>query len=188
MKKLSTALSLISITLFLSSCNSAVSAPPMSLGKTGAPVLIEEFSDIQCPACGQISPQVETLARNNPDIVRLIFYHFPLPYHQYSFAGAQAVECARDQNKGWEYLDNLFANQKNLTDDYFYSLAGTLGLNQGEFKTCLDGGAKKSIVQNGMREGSARQIPGTPSIFINGRMVQWSGLDAMDGYVKELVK
>jgi protein-disulfide isomerase len=188
MKKLLSALFLTSTALLLISCGSAGDTSPMSMGKSDAPVLIEEFSDIQCPACGQISPQVEKLARNNPDIVRLDFYHFPLPYHEFSFTGAQAVECARDQGKGWEYMDNLFANQKNLTDDYFYSVAGTLGLNQDEFKACLDGGVKKSIIQNGMREGNTRQIPGTPSVFINGQMVQWAGLEAMDGYVKSLVK
>jgi protein-disulfide isomerase len=160
----------------------------MSMGKPDAPVLIEEFSDIQCPACGQISPQVEKLARDNSDIVQLNFYHFPLPYHEYSFTGAQAVECARDQGKGWEYLADLFANQKSLTDDYFYSLADTLKLNADEFKACLDGQTKKAIVQAHMREGNTRQIPGTPSVFINGQMVQWAGLEAMDAYVKSLVK
>jgi protein-disulfide isomerase len=189
MKKILATLFLISFALFLSSCSSASgSSGAMSMGKSDAPVLIEEFSDVQCPACGQISPQVEKLARNNSDIVRLVFYHFPLSYHEYAFTGAEATECAGDQGKGWEYLADLYANQKSLNDDYFYSLADKLGLNQDEFKTCLDNHEKKTKIEEHLREGRARQIPGTPSIFINGEMVQWAGLEAMDGYVKGLVK
>lgn len=188
MKKLLSALFIISATLFLSSCNSGDGSGPMSMGKPDAPVLIEEFSDVECPACGQISPQVEELARNNSDIVRLDFYHFPLSYHKYAFTGAEATECARDQGKGWEYLADLFANQKNLTDDYFYSLAESLKLNTNQFTACLDSNMKKTNIQDHLREGKARQIPGTPSVFINGEMVKWAGLEAMDGYVKSLVK
>ena len=188
MKKLLASLLLISIALFLSSCDYSAGDAPMSMGKSNAPVLIEEFSDVECPACGYISPQVEELARNNSDIVRLVYYHFPLSYHEFAFTGAEATECAGDQRKGWEYLAALFENSKNLTDDFFYSLADTLKLNANEFKTCLDSHMKKAKIQEHLREGRARQIPGTPSIFINGEMVKWAGLEAMDAYVKDLVK
>ncbi len=188
MKKLLASLLLISITLFLSSCGNGGNSEPMSMGKSNAPVLIEEFSEVECPACGYISPQVEELARNNSDIVRLVYYHFPLSYHKYAFTGAEATECAGDQGRDWEYLAALFKNGKNLTDDFFYTLADTLRLNTNEFKACLDGHMKKAKIQEHLREGMARQIPGTPSVFINGEMVKWAGLEVMDAYVKGLIK
>jgi protein-disulfide isomerase len=158
------------------------------MGKSNAPVLIEEFSDVECPACGYIGPQIEELARNNFDIVRLVFYHFPLSYHKYAFTGAEATECAGDQGKGWEYLGALFKNGKNLTEDFLYTLADTLGLNQDKFKACLDNHDKKAKIQDHLREGKARQIPGTPSLFINGEMVKWAGYDQTEAYIKGLVK
>ena len=187
MKKLFAFLLLISIALFLSSCDSGGNSKPMSMGKTNAPVLIEEFSDIECPACSFISPQVEQLARNNSDIVRLDFYHFPLSYHKYAFTGAEATECANDQDKGWEYLALLYENNDKLTDDFFYSLANMLKLDGNKFKTCMTSGVKKEKIQKHLREGKLRQIPGTPSIFINGEMIQWAGLEIMDAYVKGLI-
>lgn len=187
MKKLLATLFIISVALFLSSCDYSTGDSPMSIGKSSAPVLIEEFSDVECPACGQISPQVEELARNNSDIVRLDFYHFPLSYHEYAFTGAEATECANDQGKGWEYLAVLFENGKSLNDGFFYSLADTLELNQDKFKTCLDGHEKKAKIQDQQREGKARQIPGTPSLFINGEMVKWAGYDQTEAYIKSLL-
>ncbi|MBU0727507.1 DsbA family protein [Patescibacteria group bacterium] len=183
MKKL---LLLIPIIL-LTSCNyEASEMDAMTLGNPNASVLIEEFSDIECPACGQISPQVEEVVRNNLDIVQLKYYHFPLSYHEYAFTGAEAVECANNQGKGWEYLGELFANQKNLSDDYFYSLADTFELNSDQFQSCLDGHAMKAKVQAHQNEGRVRQIPGTPSLFVNGQMVKWPGAEEFETYLKSL--
>lgn len=186
MKKLFSVLFIILITLFLSSCSNGSDLEPLSMGKTNAPVLIEEFSDIECPACSFISPQVEQLARNNSGIVRLDFYHFPLSYHKYAFTGAEAAECANDQGKGWEYLALLYDNNDKLTDDFFYSLADMLKLDGNKFKACLSSGIKNEKIQKHLREGKLRQIPGTPSIFINGEMIQWAGLEVMDAYIKGL--
>ncbi len=186
-KLLLTSIFLLS-TFVLTSCGGSANSSPMSLGKTDAPVIIEEFSDVQCPACGQISPQVETLARNNSDIVRLDFYHFPLPYHQFAFKGAEAAECAGDQGKFWEYLGAEYANQKSLSDDFFTTLAENLKLDQNSFKACLDGHLKKAKIEDNVRLGTERQIPGTPTLFINGQMVQWGGYEQTEAYIKGLVK
>ena len=178
----------ILFTLVLTSCGKATDIKPMSLGDADAPVVIEEFSDVQCPACGQISPQVEDVARSNPDIVRLDFYHFPLPYHEFAFIGAEAAECAEDQGKGWEYLAQEYANQTSLSNDFFMTLAENLKLNTETFKTCMDDHLKKEKIQQHVLFGKERGIPGTPTLFVNGQMIQWPNADQFDAYVKSLAK
>ena len=172
--------------LFLTSCDYSSDESPLTLGTFNAPVLIEEFSDIECPACRVISPQVEEIARNNADIVELRYYHFPLSYHDYAFIGAEATECAADQGKGWEYLGTLFANQKSLTDGYFADLADSMDLNTATFNNCLNNHEKKAKVQSQQKEGRVRQIPGTPSLFVNGQMVKWPGAEEFETYIKTL--
>ena len=188
MKKISLIITLFTIFL-LSACdqNGSDNSPHL-LGKSSAPVLIEEFSDVECPACSVVSPQVEKLARNNSDIVQLKYYHFPLSYHKHAFTGAEAAECAGDQGKFWEYLGLEFKNQKSLSDDFFYTLAKEVGLNEETFRTCLEGQNKKAKVVSHLREGQKRQIPGTPSLFVNGQIVKWSGYEEFEKYVKSLVK
>ncbi len=171
----------------LSACGGDADGSPLSMGDVNAPILIEEFSDIECPACSIIGPQIEQLAKANSDIVRLEFYHFPLSYHKFAFTGAEAVECAEDQGKGWEYLGILFGNQKLINDDFFYSLASSLNLNESRFKTCLDNHEKKAKIISQQREGRARSLPGTPTIYINGQHVKWAGYDTIDAYIKGLI-
>ena len=153
-----------------------------------APVLVEEFSDLQCPACGQVSPQATELARKIPDKMKLAFYHFPLSYHEFAFIAAQAAECAGDQGKFWEFTDTVYKTQNSLSEDHLYNVAKQLGLDETAFKTCVDSGSKKAIVQADQLEGQKRQIPGTPTFFVNGQMVQWSGADTFEKYVTSLAK
>ncbi|MBN2087769.1 thioredoxin domain-containing protein [Candidatus Peregrinibacteria bacterium] len=177
---------LIATIFLMNGCSNSSDLSPLTMGKDDAPVLIEEFSDIECPACGVISPQVEQIARANSDIVRLEYYHFPLSYHDYAFIGAEAVECAENQGKGWEYLGALFRNQQNLSDEIFDSLASTFKLNESEFKQCLENHEMKSKITSHQRKGSQMGIPGTPTLFINGKMVQWPGKEQLDAYIKSL--
>ena len=171
----------------LSACGNNTDSSPLTMGSADAPVLIEEFSDVECPACAVIGPQLEQLAKANSDIVRLEFYHFPLSYHKFAFTGAEAVECAEDQGKGWEYLGALFENRKLINDDFFYSLAETLNLNKSKFISCLDNHDKKDKIRIHQTEGRSRSLPGTPTIYINGQYIKWAGYDQIDAYIKGLI-
>src|SRR5690349_5023045 len=49
-----------------------------SKGPEGAPVVIVEFADFECPACAAARPVVEDVFEHHPGQVRLVFKHFPL--------------------------------------------------------------------------------------------------------------
>lgn len=173
--------------IFLTACtNGNVNTAPRTLGNADAPVLIEEFSDPQCPACGAISPAMEKLIRDNPGLARLDYYHFPLSYHEYAFIAAEASECAGDQGKFFEYLGTLFANQSSLSEDYLYNVADSLNLNRTAFDACLENHDYKAKILSHMAEGKRRGLPGTPTFYVNGKMVQWSGADEFKGYLESL--
>lgn len=178
-------------TLLLAGCKAEQTAgapAPHLLGHASAPVLVEEFSDPQCPACGQITPQVEKIISDNPEVAKLEYYHFPLPYHQYGFISAEATECAADQGKFFEFLDTLFANQSSLSEDFLKNTATSLKLDRTKFDACLQNHEHKAVVLADMAEGNNRKIPGTPSLFVNGQMIQWSDAETFAGYLKSLVK
>jgi len=174
---------------FLSACDTATGTDvPQKLGRADAPVLVEEFSDPQCPACGVISPQVEQIIRNNPDVARLVYYNFPLPYHENAFISSEAAECAGDQGKFFEYMGVLFKNQNSLTEDFLKSTADSLKLDRTVFDVCLNEHQHKATVLADMAEGNRRQIPGTPTLYVNGQLIKWSDAETFTGYLKSLVK
>ncbi|MFC1729815.1 DsbA family protein [candidate division KSB1 bacterium] len=170
----------------LAACTPADSGPRATLGSSNAPVLIEEFSDFECPACGRLAPEIEELVKKNPNIARLEFHHFPLPYHENAFRAAEASECANDQGKFWEYSKLLFKNQTRLTEDNLKSFAGQVNLEQGAFDTCFDGNKKRTKIKSDIADGTGRQLSYTPSLYVNGKLVPWSNAEDFEKYIKSL--
>ena len=177
---------LLSAAFLLTACTPADDITPHTLGNSGAPVLIEEFSDLQCPACGAISPELKRFVDENPDLAQLKFYHFPLSQHPFAFVAAEGAECAADQGKFWEFTETVFANQPSLSQDYVRSVAESLKLNQETFNACLDDHVKKGKVLAHLREGNIRNVAATPTIYVNGEIVKWPGYETFEAYVKGL--
>jgi protein-disulfide isomerase len=146
-----------------------------SEGSANSPVVIEEFSDFECPACSYFYenayPQImESYVKTGK--VRVVFKPFPLTsLHKNSEKAAEAALCAAEQGKFWEMHDKLFENQDALGVANLKSYAASLGLDQNAFNQCLDSGKMRPIIENNIAEGKARGISATPSFFVNGKKI-----------------
>lgn len=160
-----------------------ITSPRPTQGDAQSKVILEEFSDFQCPACRAAQPAVEQILRQFGDKILFKYKHFPLlSIHANAFNAALAAECANDQGKFWEYHDLLFANQDNLRSSRLVNLAVGLGLNQESFAACLGSRAKSSVVTADMNEGTRRNVNSTPSFFVNGAYVpNWQILPELIG-------
>lgn len=138
-------------------------------GDVNAPITIVEFSDFQCPFCSRFHQTMAEVMANN-DNVRWVYKHFPLDsIHPLARKAAEASECAGDQGKFWEYADELFNRQTQISTSLFSSLASDLGLNTGDFDSCLDSGKYADKVEADYQAGLAAGVRGTPGNFINGQ-------------------
>ena len=150
-------------------------------GKPGAPLTIVEFSDFQCPFCGQQTRNtMPQIMKEYVDTgkVRYVFRHFPLEsIHPQAFRAHEAAECARLQGKPFEMHERLFANQNALGAANLLSYAGSIGLDMPKFQTCMGGAAQQAIRQD-LDAGIKAGVTGTPAIFI--------GRTQPDGSVKVL--
>jgi len=150
-------------------------------GKADAPVTIVEFSDFQCPACGAAFPDLRALAHARPD-VRFVFRHFPLDsscnravpraLHPDACLAAFAAECAGQQDRFWEYHDLLFTNQHTLDRESLFRYARQLELSIPTFRACLDDPATRARITEDVEAGVKVGIMSTPTLFLNGRMLQ----------------
>ena len=155
----------------------AANAP--TLGSPDAPVTIVEFADFQCPFCGRFH---QTTAK---DIIaqyvktgkaRLVYRDFAFLGEESNFA-SQAARCAGDQGKFWQYHDYLYEHQDGenkgaFVKDNLKRFARELGLNTGDFNTCLDSEKHKQGVENDTEMGRKAGVTGTPTSFVNGKLVQ----------------
>ncbi|AJF61122.1 DSBA-like protein thioredoxin protein [archaeon GW2011_AR15] len=134
-------------------------------------LLIEEFSDFECPFCQRAYPTVKQLLDEYEGQVTFVYKHFPLSsLHPLAQQAAEASECARDQGKFEEYHDRLFET-KALDTASLKKHAADLGLNTAKFNDCYDSKEKASVVQADYNEGTSRGVTGTPTFFIGGEKV-----------------
>ena len=141
-------------------------------GDFAAPVTLVEYSDFECPFCGQAYPTFKKLLVDYSGKVRLVYKHFPLSFHPNAQSAAEASECADEQGKFWEYHDKLFENQaRGYSLDNFKQWAKDLGLNTGKFNDCLDTGKYAGKVKADEADGQKRGVQGTPATFVNGQLV-----------------
>lgn len=141
-------------------------------GPKDAPVTIIEFSDFQCPYCSRVIATLKEVVRLYPKQVRIAFRDFPIAgLHPKAAKAAEAARCAGEQGKFWEYHDLLFESQAQATPADFKRFAEQLKLDASRFATCLDSGKHAAAVASDVQEGTRLGITGTPTFFINGRLV-----------------
>jgi protein-disulfide isomerase len=150
----------------------AVTSDDPSEGSPTAPVTVVEYSDFQCPFCERVMPTLKELRTKYGDKVRLVWKDFPLTQiHPQAFVAAQAGNCAREQGKFWQYHDRLFANQQALQPELLKKYAADAGLDAAKFNECLDSSKYEARVQEALGAGTRLGITSTPTLYVNGRMV-----------------
>jgi protein-disulfide isomerase len=158
----------------------AGATPPHALGDPNAAVTLEEFGDFQCPPCGKLHPELKKLEDLYGSQLRVVFRHFPLhSIHQHAVAAARAAEAAGRQGRFWEMHDMLYKQQdvwKNDVDvqSRFEGYARTLGLNLERFRSDMTAPAIAERLIADQKRAAALGVTSTPTLFINGREVQFS--------------
>jgi len=159
-----------------------------SKGSANAAVTIVEFTDYECSTCQQSQPVLEKLTAEYADKVRLVVRDYPLMQHKNAFKAAEAAEAARDQGKYWEYAALLFQNQKALEDGKLKEYASKVGLDRKKFDAELDGSKHADKIQRDMQDAVRVGVRGTPTIFINGRVVTDRTYEALKSAIEEALK
>jgi len=145
-----------------------------SWGPADAKVTIVEYSDFQCPFCESFFQQTYPLIKQNyGDKIRFVFQFYPLTQiHPDADAAANAAACAKEQNKFWEYHDELFNNQSDLSHDALVKYAQSVKVADiKQFTTCLDAKKYESTIQSEIQAGSNYFVNGTPTFFVNGNIL-----------------
>lgn len=143
------------------------------LGNPGAKITIVEWGDYQCTYCHAFHTDTKNeLLQEYVDSgkVNFVFRDFPLNGPD-SVLAAEAAYCANDQNKYWQYHDELYknwggertgwVNQKSL--DKF---ATNVGLDSDQFDKCMSNKKYEQKVLDNQKFGQQIGIDGTPSFII----------------------
>jgi protein-disulfide isomerase len=152
------------------------------LGKTDAPVVLEEFGDFECPPCGRLSEPINQIERDYRGQVCVLFHNFPLPSHKHAHEAAQAAEAAAMQGRFWQMHDVLYREQGvwSIAPDVFFvfkTYAGTIGLDLAQFERDYASEEVKKRIAADQQQAAVLGVSTTPSIFINDQPVPVSELN-----------
>lgn len=141
-------------------------------GNKNAPVVLVEFSDLECPFCSRHHPTMQGIVKKYGDKVAWVYKHYPLSFHPQAMPAALASECASEQGKFWEFTDAVFAEQPRLSEPNFLKeVAQKLKLNTSKFDSCVSSQKYKDKIAAQQQEGNTNGVDGTPATFINGQLV-----------------
>ena len=150
--------------------------PPHFRGAARAPIVLEEFGDLQCPPCALIASVLEKLEKEFHGRLRVVFRQFPLAMHKHAMEAARAAEAAGAQGKFWEMSDTLYENQPTWSKEsevtaLFEGYAAKIGLDLARYK--VDREDNKLLGRIGLdnQRGISLEVKSTPTLFINNQRV-----------------
>jgi protein-disulfide isomerase len=145
-----------------------------TLGRADAPVIVIEFTDLQCPYCAGFAattfPELRRLYIDTGK-VRFSARDLPLSMHPYAIPAAVAARCAGEQGKYWEYRDALFREQPQLAAAPYDQLARRFDLDAAAFTACRSDGRQERRVREEAAVAYSQGIASTPT-FLIGRLVK----------------
>lgn len=158
-------------------------------GPLGAPVILVEYGDFECPFCGQAFFEIERLLREIKNNICFVFRNFPLnEIHPHAFRAAMAAEAADQQNCFWPMHHLLFQNQSSLSETGIWQLAQVLKLDMKRFQRDYHRTDLEEKVQSDFKSGVRAGVKGTPTLFLNGVLFEGSTMyESLRGEVQSIL-
>ena len=148
-------------------------------GSADAPVTIEEYSDYNCPVCGQFTLSTASLIDDQLLTAGQVKYVVkPYALYQESVPIVEAAICAREQGRFWDFHQVLFANQALYSAQrpparaLLRQFAEESGLSVDAFDACLDEGREAEVLEVTQAARTELGVTSTPTFFVNGERTQ----------------
>ena len=144
----------------------------IKVGPDNAKLTIVEFMDLECPFCAAWAARVDSLISMHPEKVQVVFHHYPLENHPHAIPAAIAAECAHRQGAFYEFQRKALNTQKQFGSKNWQEFASESGVRDLDlFSGCVKLPADSfPRIAYGLALGKRTRVPGTPTIWINGKV------------------
>ncbi|MDH3204644.1 MAG: DsbA family protein [Nitrosopumilus sp.] len=163
------------------------------MGDFDAPITILEWGDYQCTFCFKFHQNTLDIINDEyikTGKVKLVFKDFPLNGPD-SLLAAEATYCAQDQDKYWQYHNELYKNWGGertgwVTRDSLNEFSISVNLDLDKFNTCLDEHKYQNKVIALHEFGKNIGIDATPSflVFNDQKIIKIRGNQPLEVFLK----
>lgn len=112
------------------------------------------------------------MLEKNPDTLKIVYKAYPLPSHKMSMPAVIAAYAANKQGRFWDFYDKLFVDFRNLSPERIKLYASELKMDMGQYEKDLADPRIQAQIGRDLREAQLAGVGGTPTMFINGLLVQ----------------
>lgn len=149
--------------------------PHKAFGSKSAPIVMEVFSDFQCPACRTLFMTTNRQLMDNyvsTGKVYLVHRDFPLPMHAYSRVAARYARAAAEIGKIEPVEKTLFENQDKWeqTGDVDGTLAAVLSsAEMTKIRALVKGGTLEPLIDKDVQLGQMYRVNSTPTTVFHSK-------------------
>ncbi len=155
-------------------------------GLAESPLQIVEFSDFECPHCQQLGAALIRLSKEFPGAFEVVHKDFPLDnscnkysagMHVGACKAAEFARCAGEQGKFWNIADFFYTSgvpegkTEREVQQKLLSLSDSFALDEDAMQECLSSGRQLEKIKKDTDLGEALKLEGTPSVWINGKLL-----------------
>ena len=156
-------------------------------GPADAPVVIVEFTDFQCPYCARLGTTLDEIMKRYPGKIKIVYKSFPLNSHRYAYEAALAAMAAYEKGKFWEFYKALFDNYSQLNDAKITEIRKKFGLDTPAFDLLMNSEKVRTKVSEDAQEGIRLGVHGTPTVFINGKLLKNKRLEGFEEAIDKIL-
>jgi uncharacterized membrane protein/thiol-disulfide isomerase/thioredoxin len=131
---------------------------------------VVEFADYECPFCRRLHPVLQAVIASYPGKVNFHRLNLPLHSHEFAQGAAEAQVCAREQGKGDEMADRLFAAD-DLRPPENRVQARILGLDMTAYDACMASGKADKIIDTESKILIDHGLQGLPTTFVGSKTI-----------------
>jgi protein-disulfide isomerase len=169
--------------------NFAALQPSPAIGPDAPLVTVVTCTDFQCPVCSRAAQEMRPVIEKYKDRVRFELRNEALEMHRNARRAAIAGLAAHRQGKFWHMHDEMFRQQRFLTDEGLEQIARTNGLNVEQYQDDIQDPALSAQVDAETALCTALGARGTPTFFVNGEAhVGWGSAFGFEHVIEQHLK
>lgn len=143
------------------------------MGPKDAPITIVEYSDFQCPMCGQGYSNLKEVKEKYGDKVRFVYKHFPIGKFEHSETASRYFEAIamQDPVKAYKFHDQVFGSQRRLGMEGVKFLDESVkkaGADLAKVKKDMNAESITARIEADKAEAAKFEFTGTPGFLVNG--------------------
>lgn len=149
-----------------------ISTQDQIIGNKKAPKTIVAFEDVQCAHCATLHTLFKEFELTHPNTLKIIWKPASVITIPYSSELAHTyLWCAKEQNAFLPYLEQLFANQTELSKETLELLGNNTRLDMNEVHECLKKDSVVTYLNDTKQLAKFLQIQSVPALFLDNKQI-----------------